>query len=168
MKKFITKLMIVSFLTVALAPLTACQQQGAAPGTGISKETGGTVLGGVGGALLGSQIGHGRGSIVAGVAGGLLGAYLGNRIGASMDANDRAYYERTSQRALETAPVGQAVQWTNPDSGNYGTITPTRTYQADGGQYCREYQQTITVGGKTEKAYGNACRQPDGSWQVQN
>ena len=27
---------------------------------------------------------------------------------------------------------------------------------------------TVTVGGKTEEAYGNACRQPDGTWRVKN
>ena len=33
------------------------------------------------------------------------------------------------------------------------------------GEQCREFQQTITIGGKTEKAYGTACRQPDGTWK---
>ena len=31
---------------------------------------------------------------------------------------------------------------------------------------CREFQQTITVGGRTETAYGTACRQPDGDWKI--
>ena len=31
---------------------------------------------------------------------------------------------------------------------------------------CREYQTTIMIGGKPEKAYGRACRQPDGTWKV--
>src|SRR5471032_3297550 len=117
MKKQIAKLLILALLTGELSTLSACQQPGAAPGTGINKETGGTVLGGVGGALLGSQIGHGRGSVVAGVAGGLLGAFIGNQIGAQMDRNDMAYYNQTSQRALESAPVGQPQTWKNPDSG---------------------------------------------------
>jgi len=33
---------------------------------------------------------------------------------------------------------------------------------------CREYQQTITVGGRTERAYGTACKQADGSWKIIN
>jgi surface antigen len=24
----------------------------------------------------------------------------------------------------------------------------------------------VTVGGRAEQAYGTACRQPDGSWQI--
>lgn len=31
---------------------------------------------------------------------------------------------------------------------------------------CREYTVPITVGGRAETAYGKACRQPDGSWQI--
>jgi surface antigen len=41
-----------------------------------------------------------------------------------------------------------------------------RTYQTSAGQYCREYQQTIVVGGQSQSAYGTACRQPDGSWKI--
>ena len=58
------------------------------------------------------------------------------------------------------------IGWVNPDSGNSGSYTPTKTYQVDSGQYCREFQQTITVGGQTEDAYGTACREPDGSWRI--
>jgi surface antigen len=163
MKKILSTLLITAVMATSV---TACQQNGAAPGTGINKETGGTVLGGVGGAILGSQIGKGRGRWVGGAVGGLLGAALGNRIGASLDQADMAAYDRTSQSALESAKSGQTIAWSNPDSGNSGTITPQKTYQASGGQYCREYQQTVTVGGKKQSAYGTACRQPDGSWQV--
>ncbi|MBI1309472.1 MAG: hypothetical protein GC129_06490 [Proteobacteria bacterium] len=34
--------------------------------------------------------------------------------------------------------------------------------------YCREFTQTITIGGKTQKGYGTACLQPDGSWELQS
>ena len=53
---------------------------------------------------------------------------------------------------------------TNPETGNRGTIEPTRTYQS--GQTCREYQHTVYVGGRAEQARGNACRQPDGTWRI--
>ncbi len=33
-------------------------------------------------------------------------------------------------------------------------------------QYCREYQQTIMDGGSPRTAYGKACWQRDGSWQI--
>ena len=34
-----------------------------------------------------------------------------------------------------------------------------------GGAQCREFEQTVTIDGKTETAYGTACRQPDGTWK---
>jgi hypothetical protein len=37
-----------------------------------------------------------------------------------------------------------------------------------GGDYCREYQQTLTIAGKTQKGYGMACLQEDGSWELRN
>jgi surface antigen len=85
-----------------------------------------------------------------------------------LDAADKKRAQEAASRALESAPSGTAVAWNNPDSGNSGTVTPTHTYQTASGQYCREYQQKIVVGGETHQAHGTACRQPDGSWKVVN
>ncbi len=141
--------------------LTACQQ-------GAEKQTLGTLLGAVGGAVAGSQIGKGRGTVVAVAAGTLLGAFLGGEVGKSLDRADRLALQQTTQRTLEATPSGDTVSWRNPDSGNSGTVTPQPSYQNGSGQYCREYEQTISVQGKTETAYGTACRQPDGSWKIVN
>ncbi|NDG05559.1 MAG: hypothetical protein EB121_09505 [Alphaproteobacteria bacterium] len=100
------------------------------------------------------------------IAGTLLGAGLGSSIGASLDKADMAMYHDTSQRALENAQPGQALPWKNPQTGNYGSVTPSNYYQNSQGQYCREYSQNIVVGGKSEQGFGKACRQPDGSWQI--
>jgi surface antigen len=87
-------------------------------------------------------------------------------VGNMLDQRDKRLQAEAAQRALETAPSGKPVAWNNPDSGHSGTVTVTHTYQS-GGTYCREYQQTVTIGGKQEKGYGTACRQPDGSWKIQ-
>jgi surface antigen len=150
---------------VAALGLAACQNNGQGPE--LNKENVGTVLGGIGGAVLGAQFGKGTGRLVGVAAGALAGAYLGNQIGSSLDKADKAEMEKASQKAT-TAPVGQTISWRNPDSGNSGTVTPTREGTAANGDYCREFQQTVTVGGKTEQAYGTACRQPDGSWKIVN
>ena len=31
---------------------------------------------------------------------------------------------------------------------------------------CREFQQTITVGGQVQEGWGTTCLQPDGSWKA--
>jgi surface antigen len=165
MKRVIIGLIMASFLT-------ACAQQGGGGGFmtrsdgGVSKAGVGTIAGGAAGAIAGSNVGKGKGNIAAIAVGTLLGAALGNNIGGSLDNADLARYNQTSQRALETAPSGQQVAWNNPDTGNYGTVTPVNVYQNDAGQYCREYSQTINVGGRNESAYGRACRQGDGSWRI--
>lgn len=148
----------------AICVLAACQQNG--QGGGVTKSDIGTVVGAGLGGWAGHNIGSGSGQVVATIGGTLLGAYLGNELGASLDRADMAYYNRTSQNALENSQPGQTLPWRNPDSGNHGTITPSNYYQTASGAYCREYNQTITVGGRTERGYGTACRQPDGTWKI--
>jgi len=101
--------------------------------------------------------------VVAQVLGGLVGGAVGN----ALDQKDKQMAQQAAQQAFENARTGEASAWRNPDSGNSGSVTPTRTYQAPSGQYCREYQQEIIVGGEPQKSYGTACRQPDGSWRIQ-
>jgi len=144
--------------------LAACSGDGG--GFELNKQTGGAVLGGIGGAALGSQFGKGTGQIVGVAAGTLLGALLGSEVGKSLDNADRQYLGQANQRAFETARSGTAVTWRNPDSGNYGTVVPQPAYQTASGDYCREFQQTISVGGQSQQGYGTACRQPDGTWKI--
>jgi surface antigen len=135
-----------------------------------TKQQSGGLIGGLAGAgagaLIGSSVGGTQGGLIGGGIGAILGGLAGSTIGQSMDERDRQRMQEANQRALERSKTGQTSSWKNPDSGNSGSIKTTRTFQ-NSGQYCREYTQTLTVGGKTEQGYGTACRQPDGSWQVQ-
>lgn len=47
-------------------------------------------------------------------------------------------------------------------------VPSSPVYQAANGQYCREYQGTVTVNGRSQPSYGTACLMPDGSWRVVN
>ena len=153
------------FLVTAALTLSACASTGQQLGT---KQTVGGLLGAVGGAIAGSNIGRGKGKVAAVAAGTLLGALFGSEIGKSLDNADKAAMAQTTYNALQNQQSGTTSTWKNPDSGNSGTITPTKTYQTASGKYCREYTQTVTIGGRTEEAYGKTCRQPDGSWEIQN
>jgi surface antigen len=127
------------------------------------QEQAGMVIGGILGGVLGSQVGGGHGQTAAIIAGTMAGAAIGGAIGHSMDETDRM---RTAQ-ALETVRTGVPSRWHNPDTGVDYTVVPTRTYDTAQGP-CREYTMDAVIGGRNEKIYGTACRQPDGSWQVQN
>ena len=155
-------IVLPAVLAAALAT-TSCQEGGTS-GSDFGPKTGiGAALGAAGGGLLGAAAGGGATGIAAGV---LLGGLLGGATGSVLDDQDRRTAARTTQQALESKPSGTTSTWTNPDTGHSGSVTPIRTYQASNGQYCREYEQSVTIGGKPQKSYGTACRQPDGSWQI--
>lgn len=153
---------VLSLLFIAGLSLTACQSSNWG-----DKQTAGTLLGAGGGALLGNQFGHGTGNVIATAAGAVIGGWLGNEIGASLDNADRAELQR-AQYSAYNAPVGETITWNNPESGNSGTFTPVRDGRSSSGAYCREFQQTVNVGGRRQQAYGTACREPDGDWRIVN
>lgn len=156
MRKLALTLMVASVFG-----LTACEtMQGAG-----NKEMIGTGGGAIVGGILGSKVGGGSGQLWATGAGALIGALVGNEIGKSLDRADQLAMSNAVAKA-QTAPVGEPITWNNPDSGNHGKIVTTKDGYSASGRYCREFQQTVYIGGKEESAYGTACQQPDGSWQI--
>lgn len=83
---------------------------------------------------------------------------LDNLNEAQQRAHEQAQIEATN------AGVGEKITWN--EGGASGAVTATRDGTTSSGRYCREFQQTVTIGGKTENAYGTACQQPDGAWEV--
>ena len=146
--------------------LLACQDPNNPNAGGISKQGAGTAIGVVAGGLLGSQFGKGDGKLVGVAVGALAGAFIGGAVGKSLDDRDRALAAKTTEQALEFSPTGRAVEWNNPDSGHAGSVTPTRTYKNNAGRYCREFTHDVVIDAKVQTAYGKACRQPGGSWQI--
>nr|WP_297346994.1 RT0821/Lpp0805 family surface protein [uncultured Glaciecola sp.] len=148
-----------SILTVivCIASLSSCAN------TQGPNESSGMIIGGLIGGVLGHEVGRGNGRTIATVLGTMVGTTIGGNIGRTMDAADKLKLSHS----LETVRSGVSTRWKNPDTGNYYTVVPTRTYQ-EGTQPCREYQLDATIGGKTEKVYGIACRTADGSWKVKN
>jgi surface antigen len=152
--KNISKLLLITFIGFSLQ---SCES--------MNKQGGGTLIGGVTGGLLGSQFGKGEGQLLATGIGALAGALVGGQVGKTMDEYDKQMLVKSSHQALEFSPSGNRVEWRNPDNGNNGSITPTKSFKEDG-RYCREYIQEVIIGGEKEKAYGKACRQPDGNWKI--
>jgi len=158
---------IFKFKPLAAAVLSVALLSGCATGMQNNpNESMGTILGAVGGALLGSQVGNGKGQLMGVAVGTLAGAWIGGSIGRNMDEVDRMKAQRTAQRALEYNRSGTTSRWTNPDNGHQGTATPVRTYKSENHQACREYRTTITIDGRTEEGVGTACREPGGNWRL--
>jgi surface antigen len=96
----------------------------------------------------------------------VLNGLLSSEIGKQLSVADHTALTRATQTTLETVPIGTQSNWRNADSGNAGTVTPTRTYQKANGQYCREFTQRIEIKGRGQEAAGTACRESDGAWTL--
>lgn len=118
----------------------------------------GAVIGAAVGGLAGSRFGRGDGKVLATIGGAIAGALIGGNIGRAMDQVD----QHCAGQALEHAPNGTPIIWN--DQGKEFEVRPTETYQS-GGRYCRNYETTIVIDGRAQRAQGTACRQADGSWQ---
>jgi surface antigen len=159
----LSTLRMISLLAIAALLLSGCAQTGETVKNN-PKTTWGGMLGAAGGGLIAAAAGASPAGIVGGV---LIGGLVGGAVGNALDQKDKEMAQQAAQQAFENSRTGESSAWQNPDSGNSGNITPTQTYQNPSGQYCREYEQDIVVGGVNQKSYGTACRQPDGSWQLQ-
>ncbi|MBT0961466.1 SH3 domain-containing protein [Denitromonas iodatirespirans] len=109
---------------------------------GMSKQSMGSVLGAVGGALIGSQVGKGSGRNLAIIAGALAGGALGNWIGAKLDERDRAALAASTQEALDS---GRPVAWQSNHSGASATITPVSSKTVTTQQTIRRAPKIATV-----------------------
>jgi len=100
----------------------------------------------------------------------LLGAAVGSEVGRSqgrkLDEADAIAQYAAQQQALEEGSSGERYDWSNPDTGTSGYYEPEPAYKNPYNEFCREYTQTVVIGGEEEKAYGKACRQVDGSWKI--
>lgn len=121
----------------------------------------GAALGGAAGGLIGSNLGKGKGRTAATVGGVLAGLFVGGSIGHNMDQLDQSCAGET----LEHVPDRQTVAWQGQNQDAYW-VTPTRSYAAGNGRYCREYTSDAVIAGQRQKTYGTACRGPDGSWEI--
>ena len=132
-------------------------------------ETAGTILGGGAGPVVGNQFGKGSGKTVATALGAIIGATAGRNIGKSLDQTSQARAGAAAEQALDTAAVGETITWENPvnaDGPARGSATVTRQGTDSDGRTCREFQQTVTIGGREEQSYGTACRDENGDWKL--
>ena len=160
------KHIFTTLLALTAIAVSGCAQNGQSPFGSINKQQMGAATGAVIGGVLGSNVGGGKGQLAAVGIGTLLGALAGSEIGKSLDRADQMHANRALATSYE-APVGETVSWANPESGNSGTYTPVNEgYGNDSGRYCREYKTSVKIDGQWKRAYGKACRQPDGSWKI--
>ena len=155
--------LLAGLLVAGLATATSgCGEVG-------DNEAAGTLLGGIAGAVVGNQFGDGEGRTAATALGAVIGAMVGGNVGKSLDETSRKRAGAATHQALETASIGETITWENPDNSAgpaYGTSKVTRQGADSEGRTCREFQQTVTIGGRQEQSYGTACRDANGDWKL--
>lgn len=125
----------------------------------------GTLGGAAAGGLLGAQAGKGSGKLAMTALGTIAGALAGNSVGSSLDKADSLYAGRAFQQALR-GRSGSRYRWRDEDVDASGEFIPLNDARRTDEGYCREFQQNVVVVGRSERAYGTACRQRDGSWRI--
>lgn len=70
-------------------------------------------------------------------------------------------------QTTDSAPK-ETITWDKPAPPAKPAPAPERQASAHAEPQCREYETTVSIGGKPQKAYGRACRQPDGTWKDEN
>ncbi len=126
----------------------------------------GTAVGGVLGVIVGSKVGGGTGRTIAMVVGGTLGAMWGHDVAKELSEIDQIFMERTTADTLEYGKPGESQTWSNPDSGNSGTVSANEPYTNTNGENCREFETTVNVDGESQTATATACRTKNGEWHV--
>jgi surface antigen len=146
-------------LAAALA-LGGCEITGAGGGLG---ESTGTLAGAFSSAPNGSVVGRGNSGAAAAATNAALGGLIGNKLGASLNDDDRRLAYEAQIDALERGSPGAPVPWRNPASGRHGNIVPGPAYEQKGVK-CRGFSHTVTINGELETARGTACLGTDGTW----
>lgn len=93
---------------------------------------------------------------------------LGFESNIELTKQDLAIIRRTVNEQVHGRTVGTSASWSNPESGNYGTITLVKRYTANG-LPCESVGYTLATKKRPvspEHYMLNSCRQPDGTWRI--
>lgn len=80
---------------------------------------------------------------------------------------DTAIFHTHVDQALEEAQDGERVEWSNPDSGSSGAITPLTSERLNG-KLCRQTRFENQVDQDQNITEFLLCQQPDGSWSIES
>ena len=148
-----------STMMIALAALVMSGSGAFADECSGRDHSGGTVLGAIGGGVIGGLASHGNGLGIVG--GALLGGLAGNAISRDMDCDDRSAAVGSYHDSF-SGPVGRRYEWNRgPDRGY---VVTNREYYR-GHRLCRDFTQVVYRHGRELDRDGTACRSRGGDWE---
>jgi surface antigen len=83
---------------------------------------------------------------------------------AYLDEVDKQILSDTLNAALADASDGESLAWSNPDSGNHGTIEVIDTHE-DYGTTCRTVRTHMQASGREGGGVYRLCLAEDDTWQ---
>ena len=110
----------ILYFSISLLIITACESNNSNQSEQIGSATG-AVIGGV----IGGKIGKGDGKKLGVGLGAIFSSFMGKIIGRKINELDLKKSSQTTEEALEKTDKGQTNTWSNPDSQNSGSTTPT-------------------------------------------
>jgi surface antigen len=131
----------------------------------MTREESGNMIGALLGGALAYELGKDSSNKEIWVATGLIGGALAGGHYAVLTQKGQLMHQSAIHSNLETAQDNSTTSWNNPNNNEHGSVT-VRNTNVNNGTPCREFTQTIYVGGKAVQGYGTACRQADGSWKI--
>jgi len=79
-------------------------------------------------------------------------------------ASDWAMLRETALRVLNDLPDREQANWTNPETGNKGSVMALVTFQYQGQKCRRAAMRNITNRGRDDRSAYTLCQQADGDW----
>jgi surface antigen len=92
----------------------------------------------------------------------------GFRTSIELTKQDLEIMRRTVNSQVRGQAVGAAAKWTNPASGNSGTVRLVRKFMRNG-QQCESLEYTLSTTRRPvrpEHHTLSSCLQPDGQWRL--
>jgi hypothetical protein len=80
--------------------------------------------------------------------------------------------DRAEPSSSQPQAPGAGTPAPGQSSGSAGAASPPPASHDAGApapppEDCREFTETVTIGGRPQQAHGRTCRQPDGTWRVE-
>ncbi|BCP52561.1 hypothetical protein K32_11780 [Kaistia sp. 32K] len=81
--------------------------------------------------------------------------------------SDWEHIRLTASTFMPGSTNGDVIDWTNPDTGSNGTLSPVRVARTEpDGRNCRAFSLTVSDVRGIRRYKGDACRATDGMWQL--
>ncbi len=90
--------------------------------------------------------------------------FLNRSAASELTSGDEEILRAAFQKALEDTPDKETVDWENPETGNFGSISLLDTHQ-DFDTTCRTIGTRTTAGGREGGGRYRLCLADDDSWR---